>query len=197
MKAGESLTGPSPVLPVMEHPRVHRPRGAIVLGALSLLVSACGSDNNGADQTAAAGTSMGDGIVSVASVEGHDALVDADGHTLYTAEVEAGGKILCVDACTTFWKPVIGSNDEARQAGTDLSEKVAVVDRPDGETQLTFDGLPLYTFAEEGAGELQGDGFTDDFQGTHFVWAAAWADPSTSSAPSDSPDETPGGRYGY
>ena len=45
--------------------------------------------------------------------------------------------------------------------------------RPDGNEQLTFDGLPLYTFAEEGAGKLDGDGFADDFQGTHFEWKAA------------------------
>jgi predicted lipoprotein with Yx(FWY)xxD motif len=48
-----------------------------------------------------------------------------------------------------------------------------VVRRPGGEEQLTLDGLPLYTFTEEQAGALEGDGFVDEFQGTRFEWEAA------------------------
>ena len=45
--------------------------------------------------------------------------------------------------------------------------------RTDGGRQLTFKGLPLYSFTEEGPGQLDGDGFVDDFDGTRFEWAAA------------------------
>jgi predicted lipoprotein with Yx(FWY)xxD motif len=51
--------------------------------------------------------------------------------------------------------------------------RVGVVERPEGDEQLTFNGLPLYTFTQEEAGRLDGDGFVDDFQGTQFEWAAA------------------------
>ncbi len=123
-------------------------------------------------------------------------LTDAEGHTLYTAEVEKDGKIRCVDACADFWKPIVASDDDVDAANSSLGDEFGMVDRPDGESQLTYGGLPLYTFAEEGAGELQGDGFTDDFQGTQFVWAAARTDGSSTPSESSTPDDT-GGGYGY
>jgi predicted lipoprotein with Yx(FWY)xxD motif len=173
----------------MRHSTVHIARAALAAGALALVVAGCGSGDGGSSGN----TGTGDGIVSVASVDGNDALVDGDGQTLYSANVETGGQIRCVDACTSFWEPLIATASQANQASADLNERFAVVDRPDGESQLTYKGLPLYTFAEEGSGELKGDGFTDDFQGTHFEWSAAWTD---APAVSDTPDDS-GGGYGY
>lgn len=131
-----------------------------------------------------------------AKVDGTGVLADADGHTLYTAEVEKGGKIRCVDECTKFWKPVVASAADVDAANSALGGEFGTVDRPDGKSQLTHEGLPLYTFAEEGAGELKGDGFTDDFQGTQFVWAAARTDGSSTPSKSSTPDDN-GGGYGY
>ena len=54
-----------------------------------------------------------------------------------------------------------------------LDLDLGTVKRPDGGQQLTFKGMPLYTFTQEGAGQLDGDGVADDFNGTHFVWTAA------------------------
>jgi predicted lipoprotein with Yx(FWY)xxD motif len=158
----------------------------ILLGAAALLVAACGSsdDNSVASSAASAG-----GLVSVSTVDGTDVLADSAGKTLYTAPVEQDGKILCVDGCTSFWDPVLGTSADAEQAAGELDANLNVVKRPDGESQLTFDGLPLYTFAEEGSGKLEGDGFVDDFQGTRFEWRAART--SGTSAPSN------GGGYGY
>jgi predicted lipoprotein with Yx(FWY)xxD motif len=152
--------------------------------AAALLISACGSeDDSGASSAASAGD-----LVSVASVDGTDVLADSAGKTLYTAGVESGGKILCVEGCTSFWKPVAGTSAEAEQAAGKLDADLGVVKRPDGPSQLTLDGLPLYTFTEEGSGQLQGDGFADDFEGTHFEWEAART--SGDSAPSS-------GSFGY
>jgi predicted lipoprotein with Yx(FWY)xxD motif len=156
----------------------------ILLGATALFVAACGSsdDNSGASSAASAG-----GFVSLATVDGTDVLADSAGKTLYTAPVEKDGKILCVCGCTSFWDPVIGTSADAEQAAGKLDADLGVVKRPDGGSQLTFDGLPLYTFAEEGSGKLQGDGFVDEFQGTRFEWQAART--SGTSAPSSG--------YGY
>jgi predicted lipoprotein with Yx(FWY)xxD motif len=154
---------------------------AVAIGALVLV--GCGGDDDGGAATSA-------GIVSIENVGGSDVLADAQGRTLYTAAVEKGGKILCVDACTSFWKPVVASPAEADRAADELGADLSVLERPDGAQQLTFDGLPLYTFAEEDAGQLEGDGFVDDFQGTHFEWQAARPDGGAAPTGQD-------GRYGY
>jgi predicted lipoprotein with Yx(FWY)xxD motif len=159
---------------------------------VAVLIASCG--DGGADGSDAAGG--GSSQVSVASVDGTDVLTDAEGHTLYTADVEKDGQIRCVDACASFWEPVIASDADVEAANTTLSDDFGVVDRPDGESQLTYDGLPLYTFAEEDAGELQGDGFVDDFQGTHFVWAAARPEESSIPSETSTPDDS-GGGYDY
>jgi predicted lipoprotein with Yx(FWY)xxD motif len=160
----------------------------LLIGA-ALGVAACGSD----DDTGATAAGASSGLVSVATVDGADVLADSSGKTLYTATVEKGGKILCVDACTSFWEPILASSSDAEQAAGETDAKLGVVERPDGQSQLTVDGLPLYTFTEESAGQLEGDGFTDDFQGTHFEWEAAR---TSGGAPAPSNDD-PGGVYGY
>jgi predicted lipoprotein with Yx(FWY)xxD motif len=163
---------------------------ALMIGLAVLVLAACGGSDEG-DNGNATAADAGAGIVSVQSVDGTDVLVDAEGKTLYSAEVEQGGMIRCTDGCTSFWDPVEASAGEADSAAKDLGIDLSVVKRPDGGQQLTFDGLPLYSFMEEGTGQLEGDGFVDDFQGTHFEWAAATtgaagSGSSGSTAPSDS-----------
>lgn len=152
---------------------------ALLIGAAGIGVAACGSTDNGS------GSSTATGVVSVATVDGTDVLADSAGKTLYSAAVEKGGKIRCVGACTTFWQPMLASKAAAEKAAGNLGAQLGVVQRPGGQQQLTFDGLPLYTFAEEGTGKLQGDGFADQFQGTHFQWMAARTS-GGSSAPTSS-----------
>jgi predicted lipoprotein with Yx(FWY)xxD motif len=148
-------------------------------------IAGCGSDSgNGAP----AQTSASTGVVSVKSVDGSDVLVDRGGRTVYSADVEKGGKILCKDGCVAFWDPVLGSASDAKSSDLGLG----TVKRPDGKSQLTFAGLPLYTFTEEGAGQVTGDGFKDDFSGTMFEWHAAR--PSGDSAPAS---QQPSNGYGY
>jgi len=152
---------------------------ALLIGAAGLGVAACGSGDG------SAGASTATGIVSVASVDGTDVLADSAGKTLYSAAVEKGGKIRCVGACTTFWQPMLASKAAAEKAAGKVDAQLGVVRRPGGQQQLTFDGLPLYTFADEGTGKLQGDGFADEFRGTHFQWMAARTS-GGASAPTDS-----------
>jgi predicted lipoprotein with Yx(FWY)xxD motif len=167
----------------------HSAKLALAIGAAALGVVGCGSGDE--ESVGAAGASA-PGLVSVAMVDGTDVLADSGGRTLYTTPVEQGGKILCVSACTTFWEPLVASPDDADAAAEALNADLGVVDRPDGDRQLTLDGLPLYTFTEEGPGQLEGDGFVDDFQGTTFEWEAAR--PESAPAP-NVPSDGAGGGY--
>jgi predicted lipoprotein with Yx(FWY)xxD motif len=160
-----------PVVQGMKRSIKYSLSAVLVLGAAALVLAACGGGNDGGNATAAS-SGAGSGIVSTKSVDGMNVLVDSQGKTLYSAKVEKG-MIRCADGCTSFWKPLSASAKQSKTASADLHLKLGVVNRPDGGSQMTFKGLPLYTFTQEGAGQLKGNGFTDDFQGTHFKWAAA------------------------
>jgi len=159
----------------------------LAVGVAALVLAACGGNDDGGDATAADAGS-GSGVVSVRTVDGTDVLADAQGHTLYSADVEKGGQIKCTGMCTSFWEPTTASAKDAKAASTQLELNLGTVQRPDGGRQLTLEGIPLYSFTEEGAGQLDGDGFVDDFNGTHFVWTVAATDAGSpaSSAPSTS-----------
>jgi predicted lipoprotein with Yx(FWY)xxD motif len=160
---------------------------AVAIGAAALVLAACGDSDSDSGNAGASTMSGGSGIVSIQSVDGTNVLADSEGRTLYNAEVEKR-QIRCVDACTSFWEPVNASAKQSKAASADLNLELGVAKRPDGSSQLTFDGLPLYRFTEEGAGQLEGDGFVDDFQGTHFEWAAATTSAGAAPSESNTPD---------
>jgi predicted lipoprotein with Yx(FWY)xxD motif len=145
---------------------------AVAIGGAALVLSACGGDDGGSGNGGTATMSSGSGLVSIQSVDGTNVLADANGRTLYDAKVEKK-MIRCTGACNSFWEPVDASAKQSKSASADLNLDFGLVKRPDGTDQLTLNGLPLYRFKEEGAGQLKGDGFVDDFEGTHFEWAAA------------------------
>lgn len=154
-------------------------------------------------------------LVATRDVDGAGTvLVDGDGMTLYSTDAEADGSIKCVDACIDFWVPLAAAKADVPENVDGVTGKLSVLTRPDRTTQLALDGRPLYTFSEDRTpGSVKGDGFEDDFMGTHFVWTAAAADgtapakkaPSDQKTPSDedTPDEGDsggsgdGGGYGY
>jgi predicted lipoprotein with Yx(FWY)xxD motif len=152
------------------------------LGALVIVTAAIGivALAGGSDDGASAGSQSS--LVSVESVDGTDVLVDSEGRTLYSAVVEQDGRIRCTGACESFWDPVSASATEAESASADLDLELGVVERPDGNRQLTLDGRPLYSFTQERPGQLEGDGFVDDFDGTQFEWEAAATDGQAGSA---------------
>jgi predicted lipoprotein with Yx(FWY)xxD motif len=160
----------------------------VAIGVAALVLAACGNSNN--DNGTATAASASTGVVSVKNVDGTDVLANSQGKTLYTADVEKSGQIMCTGSCTSIWKPATSTAKDAKSASSQLDVDLGTVKRPDGGQQLTLKGMPLYSFTQEGAGQLDGNGATDDFNGTHFVWTAATtgasSGSSTMSAPSSS-----------
>jgi predicted lipoprotein with Yx(FWY)xxD motif len=146
---------------------------AIVAAALAL--GACGSSGNDSGDSSSATPARGSDTVTVDHVDGiGDVLFDQSGMALYTPEQEASGKILCMDSCEAFWKPLEpGSGSPTAEDGV---ARLAVITRPDGTKQVTDDGKPLYTFTEDSKGEVTGNDFSDDFDGQAFTWHAALSD---------------------
>jgi predicted lipoprotein with Yx(FWY)xxD motif len=80
-----------------------------------------------------------------------------------------------------------------------VSGKLAQVKRPDGTMQVTFDGKPLYRFTEDSApGQVTGNNFKDDFDGTQFTWhAVTTGGSSAGGGAKNSDDSSRGGGYTY
>lgn len=117
---------------------------------------------------------------TVASL-GKTVLTNNAGRTLYSLSVEKHGKFICTGSCLADWKPLVVP------AGTKPTGPVALgtVKRPDGRTQVTYKGRPLYRFAgDKKPGEANGEGFKD--VGT---WHAATI--GTASSNPESPGQEP------
>jgi predicted lipoprotein with Yx(FWY)xxD motif len=163
--------------------------------AATLVIAACGGDDGDSSAPAGSGSSS---TVAVQRVDGvGSVLVDPTGKALYTPDEEADGKVRCTGGCTSIWQPLLAPDSGAPTAdGGDA--KLDVVARPDGMRQVTAGGKPLYTFSEDGPGEVTGDGFTDDFDGRKFTWHAVLAGGKASSGSgSDSTSTSSQDGYGY
>ena len=90
-------------------------------------------------------------------------LATSDGHTLYTFTDANGAAVACTDACLSAWPPYMVSTGKVKAPKGVKSLAVSDTD------QLTWKGLPLYTFSgDPKAKTANGDGITS-FGGT---WAA-------------------------
>src|SRR5690606_32887506 len=80
---------------------------------------------------------------------------------LYFLEGDRDGS-KCVDACTVVWMPVaVTAATPSGGPGLDAS-LVTVVQRPDGSSQVAYNGHPLYRYtADSGAGSGAGHGVED------------------------------------
>ncbi len=85
-------------------------------------------------------------------------LTNTKGRTLYSLSVEKNGKVICTGSCTSTWIPLI----VARGTTPKGPVKLGTIKRPEGKIQVTFKGLPLYTFNGDSAkGQANGEGFKD------------------------------------
>ena len=141
--------------------------GGLVI-AVAVAIAACGSGGGG-NATAA---SMGASGVSTKDIGGAGTvLVDSSGQALYASDQEAAaGKVLCTGACNSFWEPVTASGKVT--SSSSVSGKLGTVKRPDGTMQVTYNGMPVYSFTQDQAGQVTGDGFKDAFGGQQFTWHA-------------------------
>jgi predicted lipoprotein with Yx(FWY)xxD motif len=147
----------------------------LALAAAVLIVSACGGGSDSGAEDAAPGGMNAAQTVSVSTVDGlGEVLVDAQGDALYAADQEIGGMVICTDGCATIWEPLTVADGATPTAGDGLGGSLGVVNRPDGERQVTFNDRRLYTFVDDPApGIVTGNGFADTFDGQLFTWHVA------------------------
>lgn len=137
--------------------------GAVGVAALAVGIAIAVAGVSGNSSAATKGAT-----VSVKRISGAGrVLVDARGRALYRNDQERAGMVLCKGACLSFWQPLTVSGTPK---GSSLAGKLAVVRRPDGRRQVTYNGRLLYTFTLDKPGTVTGDGFHDAFGGQKFTW---------------------------
>jgi predicted lipoprotein with Yx(FWY)xxD motif len=147
--------------------------GAAVAACVAL--AGCGGGTGGSGATVSARDVPGAGTV----------LVDPAGRTLYFTDQDSAGQIRCVAECVSAWVPLTVPSGTIPTGGAGVTGALAVLARPDGGNQVTYDGRALYTFAADGgAGKSTGNGVRDSFGGVDFVWHAAPA-AGSGSGPAD------------
>jgi predicted lipoprotein with Yx(FWY)xxD motif len=177
----------------------------IPIVAASLVVAACGGSSKSSSsaaassQPAAAPSSNSSSGMLVKSAPnstlGGAVLVNPQGLTLYHLSAEQGGKFICTSAtCTHNWPPLTVPSG-SKPSGTVGS--LGAVKRSDGTEQVTYKGMPLYTFAHDTApGQANGQGIKDVGTWTAVTTSATKTSASTTpSAPASS--SSGGGGYGY
>ncbi len=108
-------------------------------------------------------------------------LVDQLGFTVYrdSSDLTGGiGTFACVGACLQVWSPLsVPPGDLAPVPGPGVPHGVGVVSRPDGASQVTYNGSPLYTYRGDAApGQDHG-------QGIDATWSVVKVHPTSTPVP--------------
>ena len=137
--------------------------GAAGLAALALVLSACASSGSSSTTaTPAAGasspapaSSSGGTALDVHTMDGQQVVTNSQGITVYWFAPDTSTTSKCTGSCATFWPPVKGP----ATAMSGVTGTLGTITRPDGTTQATYDGHPLYTFVKDTApGQAKGNG---------------------------------------
>jgi predicted lipoprotein with Yx(FWY)xxD motif len=172
-----------------------RVKTALALAALTL-AAACGSSSSGKSPAKNPANPPAQNAVTVSSrtTGAGTVLVDSSGRTVYATDQDAAGKVACVSSCASIWPPLTVPAGTT-PTGSGLSGQLGTLTRPDGMTQVAYNGRPLYRFTQDRQpGDAHGNGTEDDFAGVHFHWHALTL--SGTSAPTASPLKSSGGGYG-
>jgi predicted lipoprotein with Yx(FWY)xxD motif len=178
-------------------------RGVLPLIAVGVLTLAgCGS-NSGTSSTATSAGSSGD-TVTVRHDGGQTLLATSSGRTLYLSDQEHGHVLCTSGACEAIWNPLTIAAGGHLRAPSSIASQLSTVKRPDGSKQVALDGRPLYTFSfDHSAGQVNGNGQHDSFDGTSFSWHAATPTGSASAGQAAATPSSPyssggsSGGYGY
>jgi len=136
--------------------------GVLGAGGLAVLAAAaagCGGGGATAATSPPPKTASGQAAtVGISNTGIGRILVNSQGRTLYLFKADQGTKSACTGACAGAWPPLLVTGKPSPGSGINDS-LVGTATRPEGTTQLTYNGHPLYLFAQDQkAGETNGQG---------------------------------------
>ena len=122
------------------------------------------TDTQAAGETPTVGVPVtGEATVNTADVGTYGTvLVNGDGMPLYVFSLDTGSTSACTGDCTIEWMPLASQGSPAAGDGVDAT-LLGTITRDDGTMQVTYNGHPLYTFANDsGAGDAAGQSMQDN-----------------------------------
>jgi predicted lipoprotein with Yx(FWY)xxD motif len=177
----------------MKHPRIIIAGvGLAALAAAGGITAAAASGSTSTTATSAASTNPAAATVRTASVtvdgKTETILINRQGLPLYIYRPDTATRSFVTGGLAQLWPPLTSP----AVAGAGVTGKVAVLKDVNGQ-QVTYNGHPLYTFADDHADQVTGQGVQDFFVATpgiaSITMSAGSTAPSTPAAPS--------GGYGY
>jgi predicted lipoprotein with Yx(FWY)xxD motif len=129
--------------------------------ALGLLLAACAKSGSAASGSPGGGSTV---VVNARSISGlGSVLVNPSGLTLYHLPSESASSITCTGTCATSWPPfLLPTGDTGATGASGVSGTFGTAKRPDGAIQVTYNGMPLYTFDKDTApGQATGQNVED------------------------------------
>lgn len=141
-------------------------RGALtgcVCAVLAICLAACGSSKGGSAQRFKGPVYE----VTTTDISGLGTiLVDGKGYSLYLYEPDhQSGKSTCYGTCAVEWVPLtVPSGSTLPIAGSGVTpSKLSTTRRTDGTTEVTYNGWPLYTWAQDTSpGEATGQALNNN-----------------------------------
>jgi predicted lipoprotein with Yx(FWY)xxD motif len=119
------------------------PRVLALLAAAVLAVAACTSSSASPTSVGGGAPSLAGSVVGAASSPSFgQVLTGPNGLTLYTHTGDSATSSTCTGACATSWPPLATTGQP--MGGTGVTGQLGTLTRPDGTTQVTYDGMPLY-----------------------------------------------------
>ena len=155
--------------------------------AAAAALAACSSSGTPSAASASGGSSAHVAAAAVglktAKIGGATVLTNVKGFAVYSFAPDTMTRSDCTGACAAAWPPVKGP----ATAGVGLTGKLGTIKRPDGSTQASYNGHPLYTFIKDtGPGTDKGNG-VNAFGGLwHALTASGSAVPASISSGSSS-----------
>jgi len=175
--------------------------GVAGLAALALAVSACGSSGSssaasgstpaaGASSAASSAPAQGGTALDVKTIGSQQVVTNSKGFTVYWFAPDTSTTSKCTGSCATYWPPVKGP----ASAMSGVTGTLGTITRPDGTTQASYDGHPLYTYVgDTAAGQAKGNGLNI----SGGLWYEMTVSGSTPGAGTGASPSASKGGYGY
>ena len=175
----------------MQHPRIMIASIGVAVVAAAGGITAASVGTSTASAAPAASHSAAAATVRTAQVpvggKMETILTTATGQPLYFYKPDTAAKSFVTGGLAQAWPPLTSG----APAGSGLSGQLKVLNDVNGQ-QVTYNGHPLYTFVDDHAGQVTGQGVQNFFVATPGIASITMAG---STAPASS--AVPTGGYGY